>query len=445
MALRLNRISGRVPWLLAPGLVFIFVFASLSVIDSDSAPPSSGDAGALVGSSRAGGLSGATTDQRVAALQAQARANPSADGYALLALEYLQKVRETGDPSFYSKASGALDEAAARDAESFLAVSAQGSLALSRHDFEGALALGERARELDPAVARNYGVIADAEIELGRYAAAGRTLQQWINLEPDISSYARVSYFRELNGDLPGALAAMELALSAGGESPENFSYVSTLIGTLHLDQGDYAAAERSYRSVLARDPEYPGALAGLARLEAGRGEFGLATARLHGVVTSAPLPEHVIALGETQEAAGKLGAAQASYELARVEYQLQRLGGVDTDVDAALFEANHGEPARAVALARDAWDSAPSVRSADALAWALSAAGRDSEAVRFSAEAMKLGSRDPFFLYRAGTIALRAGEMARARQLLGGLLEQTPRFSPLYAPRARLALEKAS
>jgi hypothetical protein len=58
------------------------------------------------------------------------------------------------------------------------------------------------------------------------------------------------------------------------------------------------------------------------------------------------------------------------------------------------------------------------------------------------SAEAMRLGSRDPSFLYHAGAIAAAAGEADRARALLGGLLAQSPRFSPLYGPRAERLLE---
>jgi hypothetical protein len=38
--------------------------------------------------------------------------------------------------------------------------------------------------------------------------------------------------------------------------------------------------------------------------------------------------------------------------------------------------------------------------------------------------------------------IARAAGRDSRARELLGRLVAQSPRFSPLYAPRAERALE---
>ena len=290
-------------------------------------------------------------------------------------------------------------------------------------------------------MARNYGVIADAQVELGRYGVAARTLQHYVDVKPELSSYARVSYFRELHGDLPGALGAMRLAVSAGGGTAENVSYVQALVGKLHFDSGDYAGAEGAYRTALETDPGFPAATAGLARVEAARGEYDAAIRRLRALVLRLPLPEYVIALGETEQAAGSTVAAGRDYQLVGAETRLLQANGVNTDAELALFQADHGDPAQAVDLAARAWAAAPSVRSADAYSWALSSAGRDSEALRMSANAMRLGSRDPSFLYHAGMVALRAGDAERARGFLSQLVAQSPDFNPLYGPRAERAL----
>ncbi len=55
----------------------------------------------------------------------------------------------------------------------------------------------------------------------------------------------------------------------------------------------------------------------------------------------------------------------------------------------------------------------------------------------------MRLGSRDPQFLYHAGMIARASGRLGEARRLLGRLLDQSPRFSPLYGPRAKAVLRE--
>jgi hypothetical protein len=95
------------------------------------------------------------------------------------------------------------------------------------------------------------------------------------------------------------------------------------------------------------------------------------------------------------------------------------------------------------VRLARSAWAAGPSVRSADALGWALTRAGRPDEGYAWARRALRHGWREPSALYHAGMSAKAAGERGAARRLLRGLLAQSPAFSALYAPRARRALEQ--
>ena len=113
----------------------------------------------------------------------------------------------------------------------------------------------------------------------------------------------------------------------------------------------------------------------------------------------------------------------------------------MNTDAELALFEADHGDRGRAVALGRRAYAAAPGVRSADALGWALTRAGRPREGLRLARRALEVGSRDALFLVHAGLTARAAGEPALARRWLRRALADNPRFSPLWAPRARRAL----
>jgi tetratricopeptide (TPR) repeat protein len=373
---------------------------------------------------------------------APAHSQPRGAGeYVLLADTYMQKVRETGDAGYYVRAERALRVARRIDPHYPALYTGLGTLALARHDFGAALTYGLRAHALAPDVVRPLGVITDAQVELGRYGAAGRTLQRMIDLKPNLASYARASYFRELHGDLAGAETAMRLAVDAGGPAPENVAYVQTLLGQLELNRGHVAAAAGAYRLALYRFPGYPAALAGLARVDIARGHLGRAIARLREVVGRLPLPEYVVLLGDTELAAGRARAAREDLALVGAEQRLLAAGGVNTDTEIALFEADHGSPARAVLLARRSWANAPSVRSADALGWALTAAGRPRAGLVWARRALRLGSRDPMFLYHAGMTARAAGKPAQGRMWLGRAVALNPHFSPLYAPRAERAL----
>ena len=355
----------------------------------------------------------------------------------------LQRARETADPARYARAEALFRRVLTRDGRDIDATIGLGTLALARHDFHAALRIGLAAHRLAPQLARPYAVLVDAQIELGRYEPARRSLQKMIDMRPNLASYARVSYYRELHGDLDGALQAMALAVSAGGQAPENVAYVQTLLGDLQASRGHRGAARRAYATALTQTPGYVPARVSLARLQAAAGQLHSAISGLQQVVEQRPLPEYVVALGEAQQAAGQPANARETFALVDAERRLLAANGINTDVEIALFEADHGDPRRAVALGRRAWHAAPSVRSADAVGWALTRAGRPVQGLVWARRALALGWRDPIVLTRAGLSARAAGRPATARRYLRRALRANPRFSLIWAPRARRALRE--
>jgi tetratricopeptide (TPR) repeat protein len=384
-----------------------------------------------------------TTDQLIWDYQQRVRQNPDdVQSYAVLGAAYLQKARDTGDPTFYGKAQAAIDAALQHDPQNVDALIGAGTLANARHQFHDALRLGEQARALNPTVPRVYGVIADAQTELGMYDRAIQTLQTMIDMRPDLSSFSRVSYARELHGDLDGAIAMMQAAVQAGGPSSENSAWVRVQLGNLFFAQGDLAAAEQQYQGTLTLLPDYVYAQAGLARVRAAQGQVRAAVALYQHAIARMPLPEFVIGLGELYQADGQPAEAAKQYELVQAMQQLFKANGVDTDLELALFDADHGADAGAtVALARAAYARRPSIKAADTLGWALLRAGQVDEARRYANEALRLGTRDALMLYHAGMIAQAQGDAAQARAWLNAALTLNPHFSPLFAPQARQAL----
>ncbi len=79
-------------------------------------------------------------------------------------------------------------------------------------------------------------------------------------------------------------------------------------------------------------------------------------------------------------------------------------------------------------------------MRSADALGWALTRAGRPEEGLGYAQRALRLGSRDATWLYHAGIAARDAGRPAAARRYLTRALAGDA-LSPLHARDARAAL----
>jgi tetratricopeptide (TPR) repeat protein len=409
--------------LIAPLAVFTAVLAAMVVLNHGATSPPALSAG--------GGDLGRPSGDAVADAQATVRAAPaSASSYASLGEAYLGRARETGDPSFYSRADRAFSAALRRDPRSVAALAGAGTLAGLRHDFSEQLRLGAEARRFAPALARPLTVIADAQVELGRYDDAARTLQRLVDVKPGLPAYARVSYFRELHGDVGSAVEAMRFAISAGG-GPESAAYVETLLGDLELSRGGLAAARTAYREALRDLPSSPQALTGLARIDAAGGALPRAAALLRRSTDRLPLTTSLVLLAEVEHALGRKRVASDALAAARFQHRLLGTRGTSPDAEAVLFEANHGSPARAVQLGRRVWRAAPSIRSADALGWALTRAGRPSAGLIWARRALRTGSLDPLFRLHAGVAARRSGRRPEAQLYLTAAVRGAAALSP--------------
>ena len=336
------------------------------------------DANALLGSGGNGSLDGS-----IASLQGRVREVPGDwRASAGLGLAYVQQGRITADPSYYPKAEGVLQASLTQRPGNAEALLGLGALAAARHDFDGALRYGRRARGLNPYDASAHGVVGDALLELGRYDDAFASFQTMMDIRPDSASFARVSYALQLRGDLSGAIAAMQRALGYAG-TPADAAWSSYQLGELYLADG-----RRSARGLTASAavPTWTGPLHRVVRgagdrVVPARGDLTGADPRgWRRSSIASPSPGYVIALGDLHALAGHAALAERQYELARIESE--------------LFGANRGERrsralpsstpttatrSEALEAAEAEWAKRRSIHVADALAWALHANGRST------------------------------------------------------------------
>jgi tetratricopeptide (TPR) repeat protein len=389
------------------------------------------------------GLAVGDTAVLVSQLQGRLRADPrDAKGYTMLGLAYQQRARETGDPTYYPRSERALRRALRLAPGDALTVGGLGSLALSRHRFREALALGRRALRLAPESARTYGVIGDALVELGRYDEAFRAFDNMAQLKPSLAAYARVSYARELLGRPRDAIAAMRLAVESAANQPEATAWARIQLGKLYWSIGRLGAAAGEYRGALAAFPGYAYAFDGLAQVEAARGHARRAITLERRAVDAIPLPQFVGLLGDLYSAVGGQTQARRQYALIGVIQRLLAANGVRTDLETALFDVDHGVRLRhALALARLARADRPSIDGDDVLAWALARNGRCTEALPHSQRALRLGTLDVLKLFHRGMIERCLGHRAAGDGFLRRALALNPHFSVLWSPVARKAL----
>ncbi|WAZ20675.1 tetratricopeptide repeat protein [Streptomyces cinnabarinus] len=378
----------------------------------------------------------------VGALQAHLREQPrDFSGWATLGLAYVEQARTSGDASRYPQAERALKRSLSLQAGNDQALAGQAALAAARHDFPDALAHADRALKANPYSERALASRVDALVELGRYDEAAEAADLADERRPGIPVFTRYAYVHELRGEVRTARRVLEQAL-ASAVSPPDVAYVATQLGQLAWNQGDYEEALLHYARALAADDGYLPALEGRARAQAAAGDPEAAVKGMEAVVARSPLPGPLVVLGELYEADGDRERAADQYALVDAWTALARANGVNADLDTALAAADHGDAGAALRAARAEWDRRRTVHTADALAWALHANGRDKEALPYARRATATGYRNATFLYHRGMIELGAGEEEDARKHLSAALRLNPGFSPLGAREARTALK---
>src|ERR1700754_420162 len=218
-------------------------------------------------------------DQRIVRAQQLIERMPGAEAYNQLAAAYMQKARETSDFSFNAHASEAINQSLAIENDNYDALKLRAKLQLTYHRFAEALETARHSQTFRDDDHDVWGQITDALVELGDYPGAVKAAQTMVDLRPDSSSYARVSYLRSLHGDTEGAIDAMTAALKAANPNdPEGVAWCHVQLGNELMNAGKLEEAEREFDTALLIFPNHSLALQGKAHARVAAGD-------LHGAI----------------------------------------------------------------------------------------------------------------------------------------------------------------
>lgn len=408
----------------------------------DISLPATGPVVVAADVARASNPSGQSLDELITGLQTRLESTPGDDvGWATLGIAYVQQAKATVNPDFYPRADGALATSLEVNGDdNFLAYAGLSALASARHDFAAAKGYAEQGLEINSYSAILYGALSDAELQLGNYDAAFAAVDTMIGLSPNTTSFSRSSYMWELRGDVAQATALMQRAHEVAPTAGDR-AFTLFYLGELAFNSGDPTTALDYYNQAQAESPDDPAALAGKAKAEAALGQVQTALDHYAELVGRAPEPSYVLEYGELLESVGRSDEAAQQYDVFIATQQLFAANGVEADSVATLFDADHGDPAKALTDAETGIRTRPFLAMYDAYAWALHVNGRHVEALAAIDTALELGLRNPLYLYHSGMIKRSLGDDAGARADLAEALRINPWFSPLAAPIAADAL----
>jgi tetratricopeptide (TPR) repeat protein len=324
-----------------------------------------------------------------------------------LADALLRQTRVSGNAGLAREAERVLLDVLTRDRDRYDARRMLAATYLSQHRFADALREAGRCRTMradDPWI---WGVIGDAHIERGEYDAAFDAFDRMAAIKPAAGAYARVSYARELQGDLPGALQTMRMAAEAtSAHDPESLAWHHAQLGHLHLEMGQLADARREFLAAAHAFPEHPFARAGLARVAEAGGDLRTALDIVMTTLETSPTPADLAYSGDLMAKLGQADAAERQYRLAEAAWRTD----APEPSRLARFLAEHGRRLdEAIAIGEQARIDRNDIFTGDALAWAYFQTGQIDKAKTMMALALRTGTRDRAIRAHAAAISQAA------------------------------------
>ena len=329
-----------------------------------------------------------------------------------LAGYYLQLHRETDDVK-YLKLSLRAAQASLKVLPADQNLGGLTAVALAEFETHNFVLARDHAKELTeyrPQSGFGYQLLGDASLELGDYDKAAEAYKQMERFNRGtVATETRLAHFDLLRGNVALARQRFERSLDLAAResipSAETIAWCHWQLGELDFGLGDLATAETLSNAL--DFPDYPHAIASMARLRVAQGDLKDAIALYEGVLNKHTDPVDCAALGVVYELAGREQDAQKQYSTVEKVSLIDALSSALYNRHLVMFWADHDlKPEEAYSKAKQEYDVRHDVYAADALAWCALKAGRVDEARRAINDALRLGTQDARLFYHAGMIA---------------------------------------
>jgi Flp pilus assembly protein TadD len=356
-----------------------------------------------------------------AARQAISEKPPEYTGYNLLATALVRRAQETADASFYTQAAEAVKKSLELAPNNFDGEKIRASILLGEHEYAAALALANALNKRMPDDVMIYGLLTDANVELGNYKDAEIAARWMLDLRPgNLPALIRAANLRELFGDAEGAYELAEMAYQSTPptETADRAALLARM-GHLRLASGSSEAAEKLYQQALTNSPGDPVALGNLAQLRIAQKRYAEAVSLLQQRYQASSRVKNLYDLAEALQLAGCDMEAKKAF----ADFETKALADAtvkDSNRELVFYYADHAhQPAKALDVARREYAWRHDVYTLDAFAWALHVSGHDVEARKQIETALAVGIRDPKIFGHAGEIVLKLGDRAAAQKYL--------------------------
>jgi len=353
-----------------------------------------------------------------------------------LAQLYIQEARVTGNYAYYDVAAMKyVNDVLDIDSLNFTGLVFKSLIYMSQHHFADGLDIAHKAQQINPYNAYVYGLLVDGNVEMGNYDTAVYYADKMVGVRPDLTSYSRVSYLREIFGDYDGAIKAMQMAVQAGGAGDENTEWSRYQLANLYQKTGDFKKADTLYKQSLSMRPNYAYALAGLAQIAIASKDYSRAISLYQtadSVVDDNTIKEELVDV--YKKSGDRMKADQLSKEVinelntnAQTAVANQNLGHyADRELAYAYLKIKDNDKALEHAMME--YNRRPNnIDVNETVAWVYYCKGDYAKAVPYVNTAMRTHSKNPVLLSRAALIYFKSGNGALAKATIAQTSLQNP------------------
>lgn len=356
----------------------------------------------------------------------------------------MQKARETADVAYYMHAEKAYDQALVHDPKYVPALIGKAWVNGGRHEFEQSIAWANKALALEPNNEDAFGLLGDADVEMGNYDLAYTHYQKMLDTRPDTSSYSRGAHLLFLTGDFRKAVLLMAKAIYAGAPYAENTAWCRAQLGQMLFNNGNILAADNTLAAGLQKSPNNYHLLVTMGKVKTAQKDYNAAIDCYRKAIAITPQHDAVVALGDLYALTGKKDEAEKQYALVETIHKLNKVNGVRGDMQIAQFYADHDRNLpEALREVEAEYKTRKNVYVADTLAWCFYKNGRYQDALNMSQEALSQKTPDARFLFHNAMINLKLGNRQDAQHLFFRALNLNPGFSPIDAPVAAAMIQE--
>ena len=342
--------------------------------------------------------------------------------YNLLAMALVRQARETSDAGYYAQAEGAVQKSLQLAPNAFDTRKIQVEILLGEHEFPAALDAAKMLNQQVPDDVMVYGLLTDADAELGNYTDAEKSAQWMLNLQPgNLPALTHAARLRELFGDIEGSYELLEMAYqSTPSTENEERAWLLTQMGHVRLSAGNTDAAEKLLQQSLTAFPHYSLAVSNLAEVRMAQARYEEAAVLFRQRYQSTPRARHLYDLAQALRLAGHAAEANTAFAEFEAKSLLESNKKDNSNRELVFYYADYAkDPTKALQTARREYAWRRDVYTLDAYAWALHANGQDLEARKQIETALSVGIRDANLFHHAGEIALKLGDAAAAESYL--------------------------